>query len=209
MRKFLLALIILSPLYGEIVDKLAVAVGKQVITELQLDEELRVTALLNHQPVKRDTDARRSAADRLVEQLLIRHEMELSRYPLPSEQEVTQYLDRIRAETRPRFAELLTSYDLSEATVREHLTLQLMTLRFIEYRFRPDASVSDNEIESAYREEVAAWKANHTGNPPTLEASRDALRQKLLEEHTDSALTTWLAESRKQVNIVYVDKALQ
>ncbi len=34
---------------AEIIDRIAVTVGNQVITELQIDEELRVTALLNHE----------------------------------------------------------------------------------------------------------------------------------------------------------------
>jgi hypothetical protein len=31
----------------------------------------------------------------------------------------------------------------------------------------------------------------------------------LEEEHTDAALNSWLAESRKRVAIIYLDKTLQ
>lgn len=194
------------PLEAGIVDRLAIAVGQQTITELQLDEEIRITALLNHKPIARDVETRRAAADRLVEQMLIRREMEQSRYPLPGEQDVNQYFDQIRAQNGGAAAldKALASYDLGESTLRQHLESQLVTLHFIEYRFRPDAAVSEEDVEEAYRRKFAGSRAK-----PTLEASRESIRQELTGERTDAALNAWLAESRRQVNIVYLDRSLQ
>jgi hypothetical protein len=191
---------LLSPLEAGIVDRLAVAVGQQTITELQLDEEIRVTALLNHRPIARDVETRRPSADRLVEQLLIRREMEQSRYPLPDEQDVNQYLEQIRVQNGGPVGleKALAAYDLRESTLRQHLESQLIALRFIEYRFQPDAAVSDEDVEAAYRRRAAGSKT-----------SREALRTALTGERTDAALNTWLAERRRQVNIVYLDKSLQ
>jgi hypothetical protein len=196
---------------AEVIDRLAIAVGYQIVTELQIDEELRVTALLNHKPVARGLEERRDAADRLVEQLLIKQEMDLSRYPLPGPADVEKYLRQIvdSSGSTADFDKMLASYSLTVDTMRRHLELQLMELRFIDYRFRPDTVVSDNDVEAAYQKQVAAWKQSHSGAPPTLEASRETLRVELLEEHTDAALNTWLGESRKRVNIVYFDKALE
>jgi hypothetical protein len=196
---------------AEVIDRLAIAVGYQIITELQIDEELRVTAMLNHKPVLRGLEERRDAADRLVEQLLIKQEMDLSRYPLPGSADVDKYLQQIVDSNGGKvdFDKMLASYNLTVDTMRRHLELQLMELRFIDFRFRPDTVVSDNDVEAAYQKQVAAWKQSHSGQPPTFEASRETLRALLLEEHTDAALNTWLGESRKRVNIVYFDKALE
>ena len=90
MRCLLVCLMALQ-VHSELLDKLAITVGRQVITELQLDEEIRVTDFLNKEPVVRDTTARRAAADRLVQQLLIRREMDVSRYPLPTDAEVNKF----------------------------------------------------------------------------------------------------------------------
>ncbi|HMJ62713.1 MAG TPA: hypothetical protein VK493_13165, partial [Bryobacteraceae bacterium] len=107
---------LLLPLEAGIVDRLVVVVGQQTITQLQLDEEIRVTALLNHRPIARDVETRRAAADRLVEQLLIRREMEQSRYPLPDEQDVNQYAEQIRRQNdgSTGLAKALATYELSE-----------------------------------------------------------------------------------------------
>jgi hypothetical protein len=184
---------------AEIVDRLAVAVGQQTITQLQLDEEIRVTALLNRRPVARDVETRRAAADRLVEQLLIRREMEQSRYPLPGQEDVDLYLEQIRTQNggEAGLAKALAAYKLTESTLRQHLEAQLVTLRFIEYRFRPDADVSDEEIEAAYKGEAGR------------NTTRESIRTTLMEARTDAALNAWLAESRRQINIVYLDKSLQ
>lgn len=209
-RLFLFGCLALS-LHAEVIDRLAITVGQRAITELQLDEELRVTAFLNHQTVVRDLAARRAAANRLIEQLLVAREMELSHYPLPDEQDVNEYLEQIRNgfESTDAFAQALGAYDLTEPTLRDHLALQLTTLRFIEYRFRPDFAISDSDIQSYYERQASAWKTTHTGVPPSLEASKESIRSALIAKRTDEALDAWLQESRKQANIVYLDKSLQ
>jgi hypothetical protein len=207
----LLFCLLLAPAHGEIIDRLAIAVGNQVITELQLDEELRVTAMLNRKPVVRDLEQRRAAADRLVEQLLIKLEMQLSRYELPDNADVDKYYSDIE-EANGGAADLektLRNFNLTPDVLRRHLELQLTEMKFIELRFRPDVTVSDADIEAAYQRQVTAWKQTHSGRPPTLEVSREPLRAMLEEEHTDAALNAWLAESRKRVALVYLDKSLQ
>ncbi len=212
MRAFFLALCLLSSLHAEVIDRLAVTVGREIITELQIDEEIRVTAFLNHQEVNRNLDARRAAADRLVNQLLVKHEMELSHYPLPDAEDVNAYAARVRAafEENSNFDQELAAYQLTNDTLKEHLALQLTMLRFVEFRFRPDVTVSDTEIESSYEQKLAAWKTDHPGVPaPSLASWRDSIRQSLLEARTDEILNIWLEENRKQWNIVYLDKSLQ
>lgn len=174
-------------------------VGQQTITQLQLDEEIRITALLNRRQVARDVETRRAAADRLVEQLLIQREMEQSRYPLPGQEDLDLYLEQIRAQNggEAGLAKALATYNLTEGTLRQHLEAQLVTLRFIEYRFRPDVAISDEEIEAAYKGEAGK------------NATRESIRTTLMEARTDAALNAWLAERRRQVNIVYLDKTLQ
>jgi hypothetical protein len=195
------------------VDRLAVAVGSTVITELQIDEDLRVAALLNGQPVSRNDDTRRAAADRLVEQLLIQHEIRLSRYPPPSQADVDALYSSIEKTMggAEHLKELLRKYYVSEQTLRAHLLAQLSAMQFIEFRFRPDISISDSEIEIAYQREVASLhNADPAAKAPPLDADRKArLSEVLVEDQTDAALNSWLAESRKQVNIRYMDASLQ
>ncbi|MBV9158725.1 MAG: hypothetical protein JO097_20865, partial [Acidobacteriaceae bacterium] len=81
MRSLLLLACFFGPLPAEVVDRIAIIIGRNVVTELQIDEELRVTAFLNNQPVTRDSATRRAAASRLIAQLLVERDMRLSHYP--------------------------------------------------------------------------------------------------------------------------------
>ena len=215
MRLLLLPIcgLLLTPVQAGVIDRIAITVGHNVITQLAVDEDIRVVAMINGQPVNRQLEKRRSAADRLVQRLLIQHEMEVSRYPLPTDEEVNTYLEQIQDTLggENHIADLLRSYSLTRTTLLDYLKSQLTMLRFIEYRFNPDVNVSDADVENAYQREIGLIRQQHPGEliPPLDEAKRAGLSQKLSEERTDAALDAWLAESRKQVNIVYLDGELQ
>lgn len=211
MQRLLLIFCLALAVSAEVVDRLAIAVGHEAITELQLDEEIRVAAFLNHQPIVRDVNTRRASADRLVQQLLVRREMEVSRYPLPGEEDMSKYFDQVRAGFRSieEFDQTLGKYGLTESTLRDHLALQLTTLRFIEFRFRPEIDISEAEIRTSYERDLATWTAGHPGARPSLDASRESIRKSLAEERIDRALDAWLQERRRRVHIAYVDASLE
>jgi hypothetical protein len=212
MRGVLLCLLCLVPLSGAIVDRIAITVDHQVITELQIDEELLVTAFQNRKPLSSDLNARRAAADRIVAQLLVVREMQLSHYLAPERPEVDEYLDQIRTSftTSTSYQQALHEYHITEQILKQHLATQLATLSFIEIRFRPNLDVPDSEVETFYNREIATWRTDHPGvPPPSFDAARPAILKTLTEEHTDRILDTWLEEARKQVSIMYLDKSLQ
>lgn len=149
MRSVLLFACLLLSIRGEVLDRIAIVIGRHVITELQIDEELRVTAFLNNQPIARDSTARHAAAGHLIEQLLVKREMELSHYPLPDAAAVDKYVVQVRGALSDYndFDAALRSYGLTPEILRQHLQLQLTTLQFIEFRFRPDLDISSSDIE--------------------------------------------------------------
>ena len=209
-----IALLVVSAvlLRSEVIDRIAIAVESRVITELQIDEELRVTAFLNHGPILRDLNARRAAADRIVAQVLVRHEMQLSHYPEPSATEIDNYLQTVRAtfNAQQMYEAALREYSITQKSLKQHLADQLATMSFIELRFRPSLDIPEAEIRARYEQQMASWATTHPGmSAPRFDAARPAILQTLTEEHTDGILDTWLEEARKQANIVYMDKALQ
>ena len=77
-----------------VVDRIAVVVGNTVITESEVLREVRLTEFLNREPLDVSPAARRAAADRLVDQQLIRNEMSIGNYPQPSPAEADDMLHR-------------------------------------------------------------------------------------------------------------------
>jgi hypothetical protein len=212
MSRLFLALLVLAAASADIVDRIAITVDHEVITQLQIDEELHVTAFLNHASVPTGQDARSAAADRIVAQLLVAREMRLSRYPAPSAADIDQYLAQIRSDfgSQNAYDQSLREYRITESVLRQHLAGQLSTLSFIELRFRPNLDIPESEIQSFYNRETLNWSTEHPNTPqPSFEAARPGIMKLLTEEHTNQVLDTWLEEARKQVNIIYLDKSLQ
>lgn len=195
---------------AEVLDKIAVIVDHTVVTELQLDEEIRVTAFLNHEPVKRDAATRQSAAQRLIEQELVRQEASTTQYSPPTTARINQlYMDTEKeyGGAKP-MSEALGKYGLTEAILKDHLRSQLMILGFVDLRFRPDVEVSEQDIIDYYNKKLADWRKTHQGTPPTLDESRAAIEKSLTDQRSEYALSLWLKEAQNDVNIVYLDKDL-
>jgi hypothetical protein len=140
-----------------VVDRIAVIVGKTVITETEVLQEVRLTEFLNRQPLDLSKAARRAAAERMVDQQLIRDEMTTGNYPMPAEAEAADMLHNFRQENYPgdaQFRDALQRYGLTENDVKAHLLWQLATLRFTDLRF--PSGVPGTPTETANRLRVGA-----------------------------------------------------
>ena len=197
LRLLFLGLLTLS-VRADIVDRIAITIDSQVITESQIDEEIRVTFFLNRDFPKWAAEQRRAAADRLIQQSLVEREMKLGHYPPPTDQEIQKYFDGI-ADSMGGLSSLTSALKQSRLdadVLKAHLSFQLTALRFIEYRFRPNFEIGDDEIEAYRKRQPKA---------PSGAVSRETL----IQQRTDEILGAWLEEARKQVNIVYLDSSLQ
>ena len=211
MRACLLLAAFCGLVQAEIIDRMAISVGNQVITEGQVEEEIRLTAFLNHEKPDFGVAERKKAAARLIEQALIKRDMDLSRYPLPAPSEAEASLRDVKLSYAPEslYQQKLREYEITEDALQRRLLWQLTLLRFIDYRFRPAIQISDADVKTFYDQELTEWKQQGIQSIPTLEDSRDKIEEILTQQRIDQALDTWIAETRKQVRINYLDEALK
>jgi hypothetical protein len=209
----LLVALLMETSFGEIIDRIAVRVGRTVITQSQIIEQIRVTAFLNGEEPDLSANTRRLFASRLVDVILIRQEMEISRYPIPEMKEIAPMWRRVQETAQAAGKDLqqeLARYQLTEEAVRQNLLLQLTTLRFINYRFRPGISIAESEVEEYYRERfVPEWRSRSQDNPPEIDEVRDQIESALTESKLDEEVEKWLKEARAQARIQYVEEAFQ
>ncbi len=196
---------------AEIIDRIAVTVGNQVITEAQILEEIRVTAFLNRTPVEMNLEQKRKAAERLVEQTLMRSDMEFSHFPLPAPDESAELEGEIRSRyaSDQEFQKALASYGISLEVLRQHLWWQVTMLRFIEFRFRPGVEISDAEIRQYYDQKLEEWRKQPGAKIPTLEESRTEIEKILTDQRVDQAVDRWLGDARTRVAILYHKEAFE
>ena len=174
-----------------IIDRVAVVVGNQVITETEVRNEVRLTQFFNGQPLDLGATARKQAAERLVDQQLIKGEMQLGGYPAPAEGDGDVLLRQFREQNHPNvsaFHAVLEKYGLTEDAVKHHLVWQVAALRFAEQRFRMANPTS------------AAQTANRLADR-TLPASSKA------EEEDE--MVAWLKQARSGTRIQFKKEAFQ
>ena len=191
-------------LRGEIIDRIAVSVGNAVITQSEIEQEIRITAFLNSEPADFGGEARRKAAERLVEQKLVRREITLSRYPVPPAAEAEPRLKGLMARYPDGsvFRQALEKYGISERELLDHLLWQLTLLRFVDVRFRPGVQVSDEEVRAYFEKKVAPASAS-------LDDVREKIEQVLIAERVDHDLDQWLKVARQRVGVEYRKEAFQ
>jgi len=196
---------------AEIIDRIAIIVGNQIITYGQINEDIRLTAFLNRDKLELSAEQRKKAADRLIEQTLVRRDMDLSRYPLPAMEDAVAALKDIQARfsTPAQYQQALPEYGITEEALQRRLWWQVTLMHFIDFRFRPGIQVSDADIQAYYRQQLEKWQKQGTNPIPSLDESRESIEQILTEQRIDEALDKWLAETRTQVAVRYHDEVLQ
>ena len=184
MRPSLLISALALTLSAAVVDRVAVVVGKTVITETEVLQEARLAAFLNQAPLDLGPAARRAAAERLVDQQLIRNEMQIGGYPQPSGAEIDDMLRNLKRERFPAdagYRDALERYGIAEEDLRRHLGWQLSAIRFTDLRFSP--AVTDD--------------------------AQSANRAKPATNGVDQQLDAWLKETRAATKVQFKPGAFQ
>ena len=169
---------------GAIADRVAVVVGNDVITESEVLDEVRLTEFQNSQPLDLSPDRRRAAAERLVDQQLIRHEMEIAQFPQPAPSEAEALVSAVRRRfpTDQAFRAALERHEITEQQLAQHLLWQAAVIRFTDLRFRSLEARSSNASSSG-----------------SAEAEASVERQ----------MESWLQEQRSQTRIQFKQEAFE
>jgi hypothetical protein len=195
-----------------VVDRIAAVVGNRVIKQSDIEREVRMTSFLNSQPVDLSARARRAAAERLVDQQLIRQELASQGYGRASNEDAdalrTQILsDRFRG-SASAMQTALRNYGLTEGAFQNQLVWQLTVLHFIDERFRPGVMVTDAEIEDYYEKHRAEIQ-KESPKAFDLESVTPRIKTVLEGQRIDEQFEAWLAETKKQNRIEYKEAAFQ
>ena len=141
------------------------SVGKSVITTSDIERQIRVSAFLDARQARSQPGQSEGIADRMVEQKLIRRELETSRFPVPSASEVEPILEKFKNEHYANpgdMARALAEYGITEQDLLDELLWQRTLLQLIEVRFRPGIQISNEEIQTYFDQVVSpAARAAH------------------------------------------------
>lgn len=210
MRRLLPPLILLFAIVpvlpAEVVDRITAVVGRRIITDSLVREQLRIAALFNGQPLVDNRLARAEMRDRLIERALVLEEMTVSRYPMPERNEMRPQLEALKKElgTPEQYARLLQTYSVTEQQLLESLRNQQAVIRFTTYRFRPGIQITAREIQDYYDNR---WPGK--GPKPPLDDVREQIEELLRNEQINVLLSRWLSDVRNQTHIETYEEPVQ
>ena len=191
---------------AETLDRIAVTVGRHVISERDILQEIRVSAFFDGKPPGFSGDQKRKAADRLIDQYLVLADAALTRAPGPSAAEVAAMLAPIKARyaSDQEYRSALSQAHIAEAEVSEQLLAGLRMLRYTDLRFRPEVQLSEETLRAYYD------KLTEKGDRlQSFEALRNDIEKLLTDQQTMQALDRWLGMTRSETAILYRDPVFQ
>lgn len=213
MRRFLLLLMVAGVSSAVVVlDRMAVIVGKHVVKTSDIDWDLRVTEFLNRESLDLSPQAKRQSAERLIDQEIIRQDIVTGNYRRPPDSDATALQSQLRRDrfggSDVRMREALQRYGISEEQLRAQLLWQLTVLRFIDQRFRPAVTVTDEEVRAYYDPHLAELRRQYPEDN-SFEALEPKIRSLLEGQRINEAFNQWLEQARKRYRIEYRQEAFQ
>jgi len=212
-RLLLLLLALATWCRAEIIDRVAVPVGTRAITQSDVLKEIRLSAFLNKAAPDFGPASRKAAAERLVERVLTEIEMEIGKYPPPSESEVTAQLAAVRKQYSPSqdaWTKALAGYGIREEDLKVHLLRQVALLRFIDARFGPGVQVLEEDLRAYYEGRFTKEWENKSKEPrPAFDEVRAGIEEVVRAQRVDALLDQWLKEARERTRIEFKPEAFQ
>jgi hypothetical protein len=225
------AVTISRPASAQVLDRIAVTVGKRVIAESEILTDARVAAFIEGTVPDLSPAAKRRTAERLVDQVLLLEDAAGTHVPLPTVADVKPLLDPLkqRYATTAEYQDALKQLGITEADLTRHLLGGLQALRYADLRFRPEAQISEEELRTYFENlmmggqnspgavqagQGKASTAKATGEKPSapklaadadadFESSRAELTQLLINQQVASSTDRWLEMARVETRIAY------
>ncbi|MFZ1972932.1 MAG: hypothetical protein WAU89_08805 [Candidatus Acidiferrales bacterium] len=185
------------------IDAVAARIEDDIITESEVHELAAFQKLVDGK-----SKPRQELLRELIDQWMIRNEATATKYGQPSAEDVDRaYAEFVKQFPSPdEFKKRCATAGLTEAAVRRIVAKQLYLSRFIDYRFRPSAQVSDQQVEAYYKDEFAPQLKARNQPVPPLDDVDDTIREVLIQRAINERATKWLDDSRDGLRIDIVSQ---
>ncbi len=186
------------PATQEVVDRIVARVENDVILLSDVRSLSRYQQLLDG---KSETDTQ--VLDRLIDQWIVRTEADVSHSSQPSQADIERTLARLRSSfaSDQEYEARLKLVGLSDQDVRAMVSSQLYLSNYLDSRFRPGVQIDPKAVEEFYKKSIVPRAKSRGQEPPSLDASRDAIEEALVENGINEQADQWLKESRQRLHI--------
>jgi hypothetical protein len=208
-----IALMLMAPaLRAGTLDRIAVTVGRYVISERDIIQDIRISAFLDGKLLDGTAPSfsgpqKHKAAERLVDQYLLLQDAVLTRVALASPADAAPLLAPIKARyaSDGEYWAALAQAQITDAELTNHLLAGLRMLRYTDLRFRPEVQLSEENLRTFYDTLAGLGDPNIPIEAHSFEESRDAIEKLLTDQQVMQSLDRWLSMTRGETQIVYRD----
>lgn len=180
------------------VDGIAARIEGDIVTESQLNELAGFQKL-----VEGKAGSRADLLRELTDQWIVNAEAQPARFGRPKAEDVTQAFSDLekRFASPEAFQKAIVDAGLTETAVRRELELQIFLSRFLDYKFRPAAQVSESEIQDYYNGEFTKLAHARGEKVPPLDDMHADIRRLLTEKIINQHAEKWLDETRPRLRV--------
>jgi hypothetical protein len=182
----------------EVLDRIVARLENDIILQSDVRELKAYQELLDGKSESED-----AILDRLIDQWIVRSEAELSRFPEPKDTEIEQAITRVANSfgSAEEYETRRKQVGLSDTEIRKIVAAQLYLSSYLDSRFRPSAQIDEKAIVDFYQTGVVPRAKARGQEPPTLEASRELIREALIQSDINEQADRWLKESRARLHV--------
>ena len=192
---------------AEVLDRIIATVNGHVILQSDWDEALCYEALLSNRTLAQFTDDdRRAVLDRLIDQELLREQMNSAGFVHATDAEIDARLAEARklypqAASPQQWQSLVAQYHINETDLRTRIRTQIDLMRLVDARLRPAVQIDSKTIEAYYRDQfVPKLKQSGAADVPLAEVS-SKIREVLTQQKVSELLVSWLQTLRSERDV--------
>jgi parvulin-like peptidyl-prolyl isomerase len=182
----------------EVIDRIAARIENDIILLSDVRQLGRYQQLVDGK-----SEDEPKLLDRLIDQWVVQIEADASRFPHPSDSEIDQAIAALtKSFSSPElYEERKKQSGLTDLQIRDKIATQLYLTNYLDSRFRPSVEVDGKAIDNFYNTAVLPRAKARGQEPPSLEDSRETIREALIQQNIDQQAEQWLKESRSRIHV--------
>ncbi|HVB98984.1 MAG TPA: hypothetical protein VNJ12_06580 [Candidatus Dormibacteraeota bacterium] len=188
----------------QVVDRIVARIGNGVITQSQIVELGRFQQLVDG----REQPSAQRLRD-LADQWIVHREAALNAFPAPGAQELQRAFAGLekRFGSAAAFEKRLKEIGLTRSEARGLLGREIFLNHYLDYKFRPEVQVDEQEIEAYYRNTLAPQLKKTGQAVPSIESVADRVREVLVERGVTERAGRWLDQMQQQWKVDPVESS--
>jgi parvulin-like peptidyl-prolyl isomerase len=182
----------------EVIDRIAARIENDIILLSDVRQLGRYQQLVDGK-----SEDEPKLLDRLIDQWVVQIEADASRFPHPSDSEIDQAIAALKKSfSSPElYEERKKQSGLTDLQIRDKIATQLYLTNYLDSRFRSSVEVDGKAIDNFYNTAVLPRAKARGQEPPSLEDSRETIREALIQQNIDQQAEQWLKESRSRIHV--------